>query len=443
MLARRSLPLAQLRPGAGQRWLTELATMAPKLAGTLGTSGAAALLGIASGTIAARVLGPSHRGELAVLLLWPQLVITIGNLGIDAAAVYMTGDRERHRNVPATVLGVALAQSLVLVPVYLILVSIVLRGSGLTREALLLTPLLPMYLVGSVSIFCLSGQLRFGAFNAVRISLPIMYCGSIATLAIAGQLTALSGALAYLFAHGCSDVLALLLVWRGSGIGRFDRGLARSALHFGLRSHFGRLSAQSLGVDMAIISLMLSSRDLGLYSAATAFLAAPTIVASSIGLVVFPHVSATHQAGQRPQLQATFALHAGLVIVLAGLLIAFASPIVTLLFGESYAGAAPALRLLALASIAISIRSFPMEVLRGIGRPGLTSIAEAANWLLFLAAIPIGVTAGGLVGTATAVAVASYASLVVLVLLMWRNGVFGAGDVAVAPSSAGPALEAA
>jgi len=182
---------------------------------------------------------------------------------------------------------------------------------------------------------------------------------------------------------------------------------------------------------------------LGLYSAATAFLAAPAIVASSIGLVVFPHVSATHQAGKRPQLQATFALHAGLVIGLAGLLVMFAQPIVTLLFGESYGAAAPALRLLALASIAISIRAFPIEVLRGIGRPGLTSIAEAVNWALFLVAVPLGAAAGGLVGTAVAVAVASYASLGVLVLLMWRSGVFGPRNVTVEAASAGSVLEAA
>ena len=442
MLARPSVNTRDVAAGARHGWLAELMALAPKLVGTLGTSGVSALLGIASGTIAARVLGPSHRGELALLLLWPQLVVTVGNLGVDAAAVYLSGDARRNRDVPASVLGVALAQSVVLVPVYLVLVPIVFHGSGLTRDAFLLTPLLPMYLVGSVSVYCLSGRLRFGAFNAVRISLPIVYCGSIVALAFAGQLTALTGALAYLFAHGCSDILALVLLWRGSGIGRFDRGIARSAMHFGLRAHFGRLSAQSLGIDMAIISLMLSSKDLGLYSAATAFLAAPAIVASSIGLVVFPHVSASHQAGERPRLQATFALHAGLVIALAVLLIVFAHPTVTLLFGERYAGAAAPLRLLAAASIAISIRAFPIEVLRGINRPGLTSIAEAINWVLFLVAIPIGAIVGGMAGTAAAVAVASYASLGVLVLLMWRNDVFGAGDI-VAPVVASPALEAA
>ncbi len=422
------------RGSAGVRdgWFGELMALAPKLAGTLGASGLSAVLGIVSGTLAARVLGPSHRGELAQLLLWPQLVVTVGNLGLDVAAVYLSGDEKRRHNVPATVLGVGLAQSLVLVPAYLLLVPIVFRGSGVMGDALWLTPLVPLYIVGSASINCLAGRLRFGAFNFVRIALPITYCGGIVLLAWTGHLTALTGALAYVVAHGCCDVLALLLVWRGHGLGRFDRALARSAMHFGLRAHFGRLSAQGLGVDMAIISLMLSSKDLGLYSAATAFLAAPTLVAWSIGLVVFPHVSATHQAGGRPRLGATFALHATIVIVLAALLFVFAHPVVTLLFGERYAAAASTLRLLAVASVAISIRSFPIEVLRGIGRPGLTSIAEAANWLLFLVAIPLGALAGGLAGTAAAVAAASYASLGVLLLLMWRSGVFARTERAMA-----------
>lgn len=421
-------------------WLAEIAALAPKLAGTLGTSGVSALLGIVSGTVAARVLGPGNRGELAQLLLWPQLIVTVGNLGIDVAAVYLSGDERRHRDVPATVLALAMAESIVLVPAYLVLVPIVFRGSGAMGDALWLAPLVPLYLAGSVSIDCLAGRLRFAAFNLVRISLPVTYCASIAALAYTGHLSPLTGALAYLAAHGCADVLALLLVWGGDGLGRIDRTLARSAMHFGLRAHFGRLSAQGLGVDLAIISLMLSSRDVGLYSAATAFLAAPTLVAWSIGLVVFPHVSARHHAGQRPQLRATLALHVSVVVVLAGLLFAFARPVVTLLFGESYADAVPVLRLLAVASVAISTRSFPIEVLRGIGRPGLTSIAEAANWALFLGAIPLGAVAGGVLGTAAAVLFASYASLGVLLWLIWRGRVFGdASERAIAA----PALEAA
>jgi O-antigen/teichoic acid export membrane protein len=404
------------------RWHAEIAALAPKLVGTLGASGVAAVLGLVSGTVAARVLGPSGRGDLAQLLLWPQLVITLGNLGVELGAVYLSGDRTRRRDVPATVLGIALAQSLVLMPVYLVLVPFVFAGTGIVREAMWMTPLIPMYLVGAVMIDCLAGRLRFGAFNAVRLALPVLYCGGMIAVAEFADLSPSRAALLYLAAHGAGDALAVLLVWRESGLGKFDRGIARDVLHYGVRSHFGRITPQSVSVDTAIIALMLSSHEVGLYAAAGAFLAAPSLVASSIGMVVFPQVSASHQAGERQHLQATFALHVCAVTALALLLFAFAGPIVTLLFGGQYADAVPALRFLALGSIAVSIRAFPIEVLRGVGRPGLTSIAEAANWATFLVAIPIGAATGGLIGTAAAVAGAGFASLGVLVVLIWRSG---------------------
>ncbi len=401
----------------------EVETLAPRLIGTLGTSGVVTLLGLLSGTVAARALGASGRGDLAQLLLWPQLVVALGNMSVEIAATYFSSDPERGKDVPATTLAIAAAQSVVLLPLYLLLVPLVFSASDLRREAYFMAPLIPLYLAGAVSIDCLAGRLRFGAFNAVRFALPLAYCGAIVTLTLLGILTPLSGAAAFVAAHAVADSLAVYLVWRGGGFGSFDRRLAGDVVRFGLRSHAGRLSPQALGVDTAIIALMLSSRDLGLYSAATAFIAAPNLVASSIGMVVFPHVSATHQAGQRLQVGATFALHAAMVIVLAAVLFVFAAPIITLLFGDSYRDAAPALRFLALGSVAYSIRAFPIEVLRGIGRPGLTSIAEAANAVIFLCAIPLGALAGGFTGTAAAVAAASYASLAVLAVIVLRTGV--------------------
>lgn len=406
------------------RWLAELSDMAPKLAGTLGTSGVSAMLGLVSGTLAARILGPESRGELAQLLLWPQLVATVGILGLELASTYLSADPARRKNVPATALTMALGQSVVLVAIYLALVPLLFHGTGVVPQAMLMAALIPMYLVGAVCIDCLAGTLRFGAFNVVRITLPIIYCGGTVALAMSGALTSTSGALVFLGAHALGDLLALAFVWRGGGLGAFDRAIARDAVRFGLRAHFGRLTPQSLGVDTAIIALMLTSRDVGMYAAATAFLAAPSLVASSISMVVYPHVSAAHQSGTRPQLEATFLVYAAAVAFIAITLGAFAGPIVTLFFGQPYADAATALRFLAVASVALSLRSFPIEVLRGVGRPGLTSIAEAASWAIFLCAIPIGGAMGGLAGTAAAVAAASVASLGVLALLIWRSGAF-------------------
>ncbi|MEX0750239.1 MAG: hypothetical protein WD359_05465, partial [Dehalococcoidia bacterium] len=151
-------------------------------------------------------------------------------------------------------------------------------------------------------------------------------------------------------------------------------------------------------------------------------LMAPQLLMSSMSIVVFPHVSATHQSGERPRVHATFAAYAAGAVAMSALLFVLAGPAVDLLFGGEFAGATSALRLLAIATVARALRQFPLEVLRGIGRPGLTSIAEAANWLLVLTAVPAGAAIGGLQGAAAGVVVVSYGSLAVLAALTIRAG---------------------
>jgi O-antigen/teichoic acid export membrane protein len=149
-------------------------------------------------------------------------------------------------------------------------------------------------------------------------------------------------------------------------------------------------------------------------------------------MVIFPQVSATHQAGERSRLGVTFALYAAVVVAIAAALFVAAPHVVTLFFGDAFARSATALRWLSIASVALALRSFPIEVLRGIGRPGLTSIAEGANWLLFLAIVPAAAVLGGLTGTAAGVAVASSGSLAVLIVIAARAGLLDAARPAAA-----------
>ncbi|HYM15521.1 MAG TPA: hypothetical protein VEZ14_08170 [Dehalococcoidia bacterium] len=404
---------------------SEILGIAPKLAGTLGASGVIALLGAVSGTTAARALGPAGRGELAQILLWPQIIATLGILGLDLAAIHLSADPARRKNAPATVLLLAAAEGALLIPVYLVLLPFLFSGSERT-SALLTLPIIHGLIIGSCAAACLSGRLQFRLFNATRVAAPLLYCAAIVALWLSGLLTPRSGALAFVLAAGIADALALLFIWRSFGFGSFERPLARRAVSYGVRSHIGRVTPQLLSVDAMIVALLLPTRDVGIFVVATSFLAAPTLLTSAVGLVMFPHVSTSHLAGERARFRATFFAQLGAVTAVALLLVAFAHPAIVTLFGSDYASGAEVLRLLAVASVALSARSFLIEVLRGLGRPGLTSLAEIVNWALFLVAAITGALAGGLVGTALAVTVASFASLGVLGALAWVTRAFQA-----------------
>ena len=421
-------------PGAravafGLPFAGDLAALAPRLAGTLGASGVVAMLGLASGAIAARDLGPEGRGQLAMLLLWPQLFCTLGNLGVDLAATYLSADPARRTRLPLTLFALGAGQSLLLVPAYLLLMPFVFDGRVVTRDAMLLSSLIPLYLTGCYAAGALGGWQNFRALNAVRIATPLLYTAAIVALAAGGRLSPGTAAAGFLAANGTADVLGIVLLLRQAGHGVAEAQLARETLAYGLRGHLGRLSPQALGIDAVVVSLVLSTRDLGLFVAATAFLAAPRLLTASLGIVVFPHVSAAHLNGERPRLRAMGALYAAAAVVPSLALLAFAHPALTLLFGSEYGGAATVLRLLAVASLALSLRAFPLEVLRGTGRPGLTSVSEALSWAMFLSGVVAGTALAGLEGVAAGVAVASVASLGVTGALASRGGVFSAADV--------------
>ena len=403
-------------------WRAEIAAIGPRFAGTLGTSGAIAIVALVSGTVAARVLGPSSRGELAQLLLWPQLFATVGNLGVDVATTYHSADASKSARIHGAALAIAVAQSAMLVPLYLAFVPLIYHSEGVRIDAMLVAPLIPAYLIGAYSASVLMGRLRLGAFNVIRLAVPGLYCAGVVALAAIDAMTPRSAALTFVVGHAAVDAFAVVLALRVAGVRPPSRVQAKALLSYGVRAQGGRLSPQALGVETLIVSVVLSSHDVGLFVAAAAVLSAPQLLMSSMSVVVFPHVSAAHQSGERPRVNALFAAYAAGTVLMAIAVCVLAGPAIRLLFGGDFAGAAPVVRLLAFATMARSVRQFPLEVLRGVGRPGLTSIAETANWLLVLTIVPAMAAFGGLQGAAIGVVCVSCGSLLVLIALMLRAG---------------------
>src|SRR5262249_21288164 len=61
--------------------------------GTAGTNVLLAMIGLATSILAARLLGPAGRGELAAIQTWPAVVATVALLGLPDAVVYFTARR--------------------------------------------------------------------------------------------------------------------------------------------------------------------------------------------------------------------------------------------------------------------------------------------------------------------------------------------------------------
>src|SRR3954454_18878470 len=74
---------------------------------TSGTSVAIGALGLVAGALAARLLGPEGRGELAAIQTWPTCVATIAAVGLPEALVYFNS-RNRKETAAYFVSGMLL-----------------------------------------------------------------------------------------------------------------------------------------------------------------------------------------------------------------------------------------------------------------------------------------------------------------------------------------------
>src|SRR5262245_31154486 len=61
------------------------------------TAIATQFLNVMTGVVAARVLGPEDRGELALVILLPAIVVVAGMLGVDRAVVFFSAQKEDDR----------------------------------------------------------------------------------------------------------------------------------------------------------------------------------------------------------------------------------------------------------------------------------------------------------------------------------------------------------
>ena len=97
------------------------------------------VLNVVTGVILARTLGPSGRGELAAVILWPTMLWTVGNLGVvDSVTFHSARGSAPQRSIVSTSLAIALAQSAVLVAIGLVLVPLVLakQEASVVRDCL-------------------------------------------------------------------------------------------------------------------------------------------------------------------------------------------------------------------------------------------------------------------------------------------------------------------
>jgi O-antigen/teichoic acid export membrane protein len=409
-----------------------LASRHRPLIGSLLAGCASQLALVLGGVLAARSLGAQDRGYFALIVLIPHIISQLGNLGLPLAATYyIARDRLAVRPIVGE-LTVPVAGQLILGGIIqaAVLAIIFQNDPVLVRTAAVVSlGILPGMLALQYGLAILQGQQRFRAFNVLRTLPTVVWAFGVL---IVFTLTS----------HTLIEVVAVqtgsLLLVGGASLGiallnlpRLDNRSAAPSrgrlFRFGVRGLLGYISPiESFRLDQAVIGLFLTPTALGLYVVGVSLTNLPRFLAQSVGLVAYPRVaSASSRTEARRLSWRYFWLALGISLAVVIPLELSAAALIPFFFGDDFSGATSVARILLLGTVILGARRVLADAARGMGHPGVGTVAEMGSWLALLPALAFLLPAFGLNGVALALVVSwcfSFAILLVALVLVRSPG---------------------
>ncbi len=384
------------------------------------------VIGVITGVLTARLLGPAGRGDLATVYWLPALMVTVGILSLPQAVAYQVSRMPAQDKALTAVsfwlsLGLGLVEAAVLYP----LIPFILGQDKqylvpISRWFLLY---LPASFSGLVLLGIDQGRQAFSRFNILRLLPVVLYLIGLLALWGVRQATLQNIVIANLSAQVFATAI------RAAVAGRYLlpaedyawRELVKSVLERGWTFLLPTLSGILLmRVDMALLIRMVPANEVGFYSVAMSIAIAQIGVSSSLVQVNFPKVAASTPRQAREVLSRQFRWALPPIVGMAILVGACSPLIIRYLFGSAFLPALPPTFVLMTAMAVWSTEQVLENGLRsmGYGVPG--AIANSLGLVVLIAsAIPL-IGALGITGMAIALLIS--VSLVLAVLWgIFRN----------------------
>lgn len=388
---------------------------------TAGANFVIAVLGAVGGILAARLLGPEGRGELAAAVVWAAVLGVVVSFGLPQALTYYAArEPAAAGSIFYAALGMLIGQSVLVIIGGWTIVTVTLttaQPAAVASVRLYLLTIPASTLITYLSTIS-QGLRRFQLFSSLRIAASATYIGGLIIAGVAG----------WSEAYQIIPVL-VILQWLVSGMGLvvfvrrvrpqgyFETWRARQLLKYGLKTYWGSLSwMANARLDQFIMSAFVSLSELGEYAVAVSYATVLFPLSGAFAMVLFQRVAASEHIQAIPKIKR--ALRLNLFVSMGGaVVLGLAVPVLLpWLFGAEYQPAVfPALILLA-GTVLLGINYVLSDGLRGLGAPFITSIAEMGGFVVTVGGLLILLPRLGIYGAALA-SVASY-GLVTAVLIL-------------------------
>jgi O-antigen/teichoic acid export membrane protein len=383
-------------------------------------------LSLAAGILAARLLGPQGRGELAAIRTYPTLFGFMAMLGTGAAVVYYSArDPARAGRYFGCALVISLLSCVPVTVCFYVLMPLLLKAQSpqIVAAARWYLMAVPITALSLLCLFALRGRSKFVPWNVLRVAPVLAWLGILVVCWINGVKDPRQLAAAYLAATAALLIPTIFMV-RKNIQGSFapDPREFKPMLAYGLpciASGVPRLL--NLGLDQMLMAALLPAGPLGLYVAAVAWSSAINPLMNSIGAVLFPSVAAGEAHDDRVRSFSRGSRLAALMALITTPILAAATPWgLTLLFGTSFRGAIlPALILVPAGGI-FALNAVIEDGIRGLGKPAACLYAEAAGVLTTIISLYFLLRPMGITGAAIA-SLLGYSTVMATLLLQARR----------------------
>jgi peptidoglycan/LPS O-acetylase OafA/YrhL/O-antigen/teichoic acid export membrane protein len=371
-----------------------------------------------TGILTARSLRPQGRGELAALLLWPQVLSGVVALGLpNALTFYISKKPEQSRAYLLAGAQLGAVCSVLATVIGLLFMPALLREYPpyIAFWAKLLLPTLSFSIFAAFGRAVLEAKGRFRESNLNLAGFSFSALAGLLLLVAVNRLGTVSAGIVYACSGLPGLVFLIVKARRHFRWAAFQAEQAFELLSYGLRSYGGDLcGVLTLYVDQALVITMLSPSKMGAYVVALNLSRIVNVVQQSICIVLFPR--SVGLAPNAVMMLNRRAMHVSLMIsVVCGGAVALTGPtLLRVLYGGEYLQASSVFRIFLLEVVINGVVAVAAQAFLALNRPGIVTIQQAAGLLLALPLLMLLIPRFGLTGAGVAILIATSARMVVI-----------------------------
>ena len=360
-------------------------------------------LGFLTSTIAARLLGPAGRGELAAVWSIPNLLAALGGLGMGEAALYFSAKQpSATRSIVQESLRIACFGATATFVVGVVLLHYVIEDPTTRLSAQLNMPVAFAFAVFAVCHQPLRALGYSRLWGTFRISVAGAWLLILLTAIVFDSHNIRVLTLTFVGAQ------VIIAVWATRLINRYSNeeppmweNFQRRLLRYGLPSSLITVPyVLNSRLDQVLMISLVSRSDLGVYTAAVSFSLIAGFPFQALAKVTMPRVAAADD--WRPIAVRLFLSTLLLVAVVLASVLPLTGWLFPTLMGPGFRHGTTAAQLLVMAATIRGVADILQETIRGLGQPSRAVVVETIGFVVGLVALLILIGDHGVTGAASA-----------------------------------------